>query len=118
MGHTQLAHGVVTALNVQGQYTVEMTSGDTDPADASAYRLFAQDGSDVAHASHDDVMAAHARALSDFRTTLLTLGVAGLLLVLGIGWRRGLPLVLILNLLSLYAWTVLNSNRSVEQMLD
>jgi nucleoside-diphosphate-sugar epimerase len=117
MCHTQLAHAVVTALQVKGKYTVEMTSGEMDADDSnSAYQELVQDGS-VRTTSDTDIARLHARAVSDLYNALLTLGVGGILLVIGIGWKRGIPMALTLYLVCLYLWSIWYSDRSVEDCL-
>lgn len=83
MCNTQLGDAVMTALQVQGKYTVEVTGGTVDAHDAAVYSEFQMDN--VRHiTTSDETLMCHQEAL-----WALQIGVVVLLVLIvrtGVRW--------------------------------
>lgn len=112
MTRTQLAHAVLSAINVEGRYTVEVTNcGATALDDASVYQsLLRQDEpcddmEDTEHGRHnDDILRIHRRAVAELKVTALTTSLAGIVSISLLGWFDGIVSFLALDAMLVFSW--------------
>jgi hypothetical protein len=123
MSHSQLAQAAVAALQVEGKYTVEVTSGSTPASKASKmFSMLLQDDENTAFnfnqtVTMEDVELVHAQAMSDFVNVIFTLLVGTALLVFLLGAGQGLFLSMTLYMITIFLWKTFLSDRTVWDCL-
>ena len=117
MCRTQLANAVVTALDAQGQYTVEVTgSGTIDMKDSTIYEtgIMMDDKLSLpSPISNDDIMKIHSQAVVEMKTTALIASLSGILLIVAVGWLPGIFGLLTIDVLIVFIWSQLFANRQI-----
>ena len=108
MSRTQLANAVVSAVDVEGRYTVEVTgSGTVDPEDASIYQLLVQDEECDGNSAMDQtsILTIHKQAVMNLRYAVMTTSALAIASIILLGWIQGFALVFALNTFVLLIWT-------------
>ena len=117
MYRTQLANAVVTAATANaGKYTVEITgSGTTGLQDSSIYESLIEDGepSSVSTASNDEIMNIHSQAISEMKNTAIGATVSSLVLLIALGWIKGIVSIFALDGLIIFIWSKLYATRQI-----
>jgi len=115
MARSQLANAVVSAMNVDGRYTVEVTgSGATPLDDSSVYQTLIQDNtafSLVPTSQEENIMRIHTQAVEQLKITAITVSFGGLVLIGAFGWVQGIILLLSLDAVVLFIWSQFFANR-------
>ena len=118
-----MAQAAVAALQVEGKYTVEVTSGTTPASKASKlFSMLLQDDENTAFhfnqtVTMEDVEWVHAQAMLDFANVIFTLLVGTALLVALLGPGQGLFLSMTLYVITIFLWRTFLSNRTVWDCL-
>lgn len=118
MYRTQLANAVVTAATANaGKYTVEITgSGTTGLQDSSIYETLIQDGDEpsaLTVASNDEIMNVHAQAISEMKNTAIGATVSSLVLLVTLGWIKGIISIIALDALIIFIWSKFYATRQI-----
>ncbi len=115
MARSQLANAVVSAMNVDGRYTVEVTgSGATPLDDSSVYQTLTQDStafSLVPTSQEESIMRIHTQAVEQLKLTAIAASFGGLVLIGVFGWVQGILLLLSLDAVVLFIWSQFFANR-------
>jgi nucleoside-diphosphate-sugar epimerase len=114
MARSQLAHAVVSALNVEGRYTVEVTGNGTVALDDSKiYQDFVQDNSVVISptSQEEEIIRLHIDAVDQFKKTVIAASLGGIALVVVFGWFQGLFLLFSMDTILLIVWSIFFANR-------
>lgn len=109
LAYSPLAHAIVTALEVEGRVTVEITNGEQSQHDVTLYDKMVRDTGPVMAA--EDIVEKHGRALSNAGKMTAAVGVGSVATAVAIVRRRLNPLPGLLLILLIwggagYAWWV------------
>jgi nucleoside-diphosphate-sugar epimerase len=108
MSRTQLAKAVVSAVDIEGRYTVELTgSGTVDPENASIYQQLVQDEDCDGNSAMDQssILTIHKQAVMNLGYVVMTFSALAIASTLLFGWIQGLVLVFALNTFVLLIWS-------------
>mmetsp|Transcript_5410 Transcript_5410/g.9705 ORF Transcript_5410/g.9705 Transcript_5410/m.9705 type:complete len:341 (-) Transcript_5410:213-1235(-) len=107
MSRNQLANAIVSAVNVEGRYTVEVTgSGTVERTDSSVYERLIQDEAEVTLNAEDEIYDAHVVAVKRLKNTATTASLTGIALVGLFGWSQGLFLFFSFDAAIIFVWSV------------
>mmetsp|Transcript_31459 Transcript_31459/g.45896 ORF Transcript_31459/g.45896 Transcript_31459/m.45896 type:complete len:384 (+) Transcript_31459:95-1246(+) len=119
MSRSQLANAVLSAVDVEGQYTVEVTgSGNVDLNDSSFYQELRQDDNSkavIANNRDDDddtaVFDTHTQAVKQLKNTAIAASLGGIAMIGIYGWFQGLVLLLSLDAIIILLWSRFFANK-------
>lgn len=113
MCRSQLANAVVSAINIQGKYTVEVTgSGTIDPEDSTVYQTLVPDNMPVVSFDQEEViMTIHTQAVDQVKNTAIAATLGGIGLMATFGLLQGILLVLLLDAAIVFLWSRLLAGR-------
>ena len=119
MCHTQLAQSVVSAVTqVQGKYTVEVTSGTTDPGDSTIYKTLQEDSENVPFLNSDDIMRIHSNAIDHAQYVFVTIWAIFLIaLLMKIGFGRAVIVLFTIDALCVLVYNFWIADLSVSDCL-
>ena len=114
MCRSQLAHIVSTAVNVEGCYTVEVTgSGNVDWSDASVYATTLRSDDNVPNAAgllttrdENEVFSIHKKAIDELKIAAVAASLAGVGLVIFLGWLSGLLSLVAVDAFIIAIWRI------------
>jgi NAD(P)-dependent dehydrogenase (short-subunit alcohol dehydrogenase family) len=116
MARSQLSKAVLSAMSVEGRYTVEVTgSGIVDLDDSSVYDTLVQDDLSLVPLNSDtqerEIAGAHSQAIDQLKQTATAASLGGIVLIGVFGWIKGLALLFSLDLFIILIWSRFLANQ-------
>ena len=116
MARSQLAKAVVSAMTVEGQYTVEVTgSGKVNVDDSLVYDTLVQDDMSLVRLNSDaqerEIVGIHSKALDLLKITAVTTSLGGIALIGIFGWIKGFISLCSMNSFIIFMWSRFLANQ-------